>query len=293
MHTKLCQLLYKPYPRCGVDMKKFNLHLVSDSTGDTVGSVARAALAQFDDVEAEEFNWTMVRTLSQLDKVLESVKENPGPILYTLVDNSLRDRMKLFCASRNIPCIPVLSSIVAELSTYLNVEVHALPGKQHALDEEYFGRVDAINYALAHDDGQAHWELDEADIVLVGVSRTSKSPTCMYLAYKGFKTANVPFVLDCPLPEILEKLEKPLVIGLTINPERLLHIRKSRLQSLSQEQHSNYIDMEYMQREIAESRKLFQKHQWPVIDVTKRSVEETAATIMQYEKKHQEKIKSA
>jgi len=270
-------------------MKKFNIHLVSDSTGETVSGVARAALAQFDDVEPEEFIWTLVRSQAQLEKVLEGIRENPGVVMYTLVDNALRDQLKLECARRGLPCIAVIANVVTELSTYLGQEIHALPGRQHALDEDYFSRVDAINYSLAHDDGQAHWELTDADIILVGVSRTSKSPTCMYLAYKGYKTANVPFVLDCPLPVELEQMTKPLVIGLTINPERLQQIRKTRLQSLNQEHDSNYTDLDYMQREIAESRKLFQKHQWPVIDVTRRSVEETAATILQHLKKHREK----
>jgi regulator of PEP synthase PpsR (kinase-PPPase family) len=271
-------------------VKKFNIHLVSDSTGETVGSVARAALAQFDDVEPEEFIWTLVRSTAQLEKVIEGIRENPGAVMYTLVDNGLRDVLKLECAKRGLPCIAVLANVVNELSSYLGEEIHALPGRQHALDEDYFSRVDAINYSLTHDDGQGHWELSDADIILVGVSRTSKSPTCMYLAYKGYKTANVPFVLDCPLPTELEQMTKPLVIGLTINPERLQQIRKTRLQSLNQEHDSNYIDMDYMQREIAESRKLFQKHKWPVIDVTRRSVEETAATILQHLKKHQEKL---
>lgn len=270
-------------------MKKFNLHLVSDSTGETVNSVSRAALAQFDDVEPEEFVWTLVRSPAQIEKVIEGIRENPGVVMYTLVDNALRDQLKLECARRGLPCIAVLANVVSELSSYLGQETHALPGKQHALDEEYFLRVDAINYALAHDDGQAYWELEEADIILVGVSRTSKSPTCMYLAYKGYKTANIPFVLDCPLPPSLEEVKKPLIIGLTINSERLQQIRKTRLQSLNQEQDTNYVDLDYMRREIGESRKLFQKHKWPVIDVTKRSVEETAATILQYLKKRQEK----
>lgn len=271
-------------------MKKFNLHLVSDSTGETVSSVARAALAQFDDVEPEEFGWTLVRTRQQLERVIESINENPGIVMYTLVDNNLRDMLKIECSRRGLPCIAVLANVVNEISSYLGQETHALPGKQHVLDEDYFTRVDAINYALAHDDGQAHWELEEADIVIVGVSRTSKSPTCVYLAYKGYKTANIPFVLDCPLPPSLETLKKPLVVGLTIGPERLQQIRKTRLQSLKQEQDTSYVDMEHMQQEIAESRKLYRKHKWPVIDVTKRSVEETAATIMQYLRKHQEKL---
>jgi regulator of PEP synthase PpsR (kinase-PPPase family) len=274
-------------------MKKFNLHLVSDSTGETVGSVARAALVQFENVDPEEFTWTMVRSKSQLEKVIEGIHANPGPVMFTLVDSALRDQLKLECARRGLPCIAVIAGVLSELSNYFGEETHGSVGKQHELNEEYFTRVDAINYALAHDDGQAHWELEDADIVLVGVSRTSKSPTCVYLAYKGFKSANIPFVLDCPLPPSLEALKKPLVVGLTINPERLFQIRKTRLQSINQEIDTNYVDMEYMQREIAESKKLFQKHRWPVIDVTKRSVEETAATIAQYHKKHMEKMERA
>ncbi|MDX1974648.1 MAG: pyruvate, water dikinase regulatory protein [Rickettsiales bacterium] len=270
-------------------MKKFNLHLVSDSTGETVGSIARAALVQFQDVEAEDFTWTLVRTKTQLEKVIESIKENPGVVMYTLVDRELRDLLKKECALRGLPCIEVLANVISELSAHLGLESKAQPGKQHELNEEYFQRVDAINYALTHDDGQAHWELEDADIVLVGVSRTSKSPTCVYLAYKGLKAANIPFVPECPLPPILEELKSPLVVGLTISPDRLQQIRKTRLQSLKHEEDTNYVDMEQLQREVAESRKLFNKHRWPVIDVTKRSVEETAATIMQYFKKHQEK----
>lgn len=271
-------------------MKKFNLHLVSDSTGETVGSIARAALAQFDDVDAEEYDWTLVRTKAQMERILEAIRENPGPVLYTLVDNDLRDMLKIECSRRGLPCIAVLTAVVSELSAYLGIETHAMPGKQHMLNEDYFSRVDAINYALAHDDGQAHWELEEADIVLVGASRTSKSPTCVYLAYKGYKTANIPFVLGCPLPPSLETLKKPLIVGLTISPERLQQIRKSRLQSIKQDNDTNYVDLEQVEQEVKESRKLFTKFRWPVIDVTKRSVEETAATILQHLRKHQEKI---
>ena len=270
-------------------MKKFNLHLVSDSTGETVGSVARAALAHFDDVEAEEFSWTLVRTKTQMERIIESIRENPGAVMYTLVDNNLRDMLKMECARRGLPCIAILSTAVSELSSFLGLETHASPGKQHELNEDYFTRVDAISYALAHDDGQAHWDLEDADIVIVGVSRTSKSPTCVYLAYKGYKTANVPFVLGCPLPPSLETLKKPLIVGLTISTDRLQQIRKTRLQSLKHEEDTNYVDMEQMQQEIAESRKLFNQYKWPVIDVTRRSVEETAATIVQYLKKHQDK----
>jgi len=271
-------------------MKKFNLHLVSDSTGETVSSVARAALAHFDDVEPEEFSWTLVRTKTQMERIIEAIRENPGAVMYTLVDNQLRDMLKMECARRGLPCIAILATVVSELSTFLGLETHASPGKQHELNEEYFTRVDAIGYALAHDDGQAHWDMEDADIILVGPSRTSKSPTCVYLAYKGYKAANIPFVLGCPLPASLETLRKPMIIGLTISPDRLQQIRKTRLQSLKQEDDTNYVDMDHMQQEIAESRKLYNQHKWPVIDVTRRSVEETAATILQYLKKHQEKV---
>lgn len=266
-----------------------HLHLVSDSTGETVGSVARAALAQFDEVEVEEFSWTLVRTKTHMQKVLTAIAEKPGPVLYTLVDKELRNALIKECSKLQLPCIAVLSNIVSELSSFMGVKSHAQPGKQHVLDDEYFTRVDAINYALAHDDGQAHWELEEADIVLVGASRTSKSPTCMYLAYKGLKAANVPFVVGCPLPPSLETLKSPLIIGLTIGSERLQQIRKSRMQSLKQDEETSYAAADYVDEEIKQSRKLFSKYRWPVIDVTRRSVEETAATIVQHYKKHTDK----
>lgn len=270
-------------------MKHFHLHLISDSTGETVSSVARAALAQFIDIEPEEHIWSLVRTRTQMEKVIAGLDYHPGIVLYTLVEPFLRDILKAECLKRSLPCIPVLATVVGELATYLGVEAHARPGRQHELNEEYFSRVEAINFALAHDDGQAHWDLADSDIVLVGPSRTSKSPTCVYLAYRGYKAANIPFVMDCPLPPALEELTKPLIVGLTIDPERLLQIRKTRLQSLKQEADTNYVEMEKIQHEIAESRKLYSKHRWPVIDVSRRSVEETAANIIQHFQKHFEK----
>lgn len=270
-------------------MKRFNLHLVSDSTGETVSSVARAALVQFEGVDADEHLWTLVRTKSQMEKVLSGIKENPGAVMYTLVDVELREMLRKECLQLKQPCIAVLNGVVSELSAYLGLETHAVAGKQHQLDEEYFTRVDAINYALAHDDGQGHWELEHADIVLVGPSRTSKSPTCMYLAYKGFKTANIPYVMGCPLPPILSDLTRPLVVGLTISPDRLQQIRKTRLQSLKQEDDTNYVDGDHIQRELDEAQKYFRQNRWPVIDVTKRSVEETAAQIIQQYQKHKER----
>ena len=273
----------------GLFMKSFHLHLVSDSTGETVSSVSRAALVQFEDVEPEEHIWTLVRTKGQLEKVLAGIDAHPGVVMFTLVSRELRRTLRQHCDAKRIPCIPVLGPVIKEFEQYLGKEGSRNPGKQHELTEDYFSRVEAINYALAHDDGQATWELDDADVVLVGVSRTSKSPTCVYLAYRGFKAANVPFVLDCPLPDNLEQLKNPLIVGLTIGTDRLMQIRKTRLQSLKEEKEPNYIDIELVEKEIAESRKLYRKHGWPVIDVTRRSVEETAATIIQLLTKRREK----
>ncbi len=270
-------------------MKEFHLHLVSDSTGETVSSVARATIAQFDDVEPSEHIWPLIRTKGQLEKVLAGIDSHPGVVMYTLVDKNLRDVLKAECLKKSLPCIPVLAPIIAELTTYLGIESSTLPGRQHELDEKYFSRVEAVNFTLAHDDGQATWDLTGADIILVGVSRTSKSPTCVYLAHRGFKAANIPYVSNCPLPPDLEELTKPLIVGLTIGADRLIQIRKTRLQSLKQEEDTNYVDIEKVEQEILESKRLFQKNKWPVIDVTRRSVEETAATIIQYFHERMEK----
>lgn len=270
-------------------MKSFHLHLVSDSTGETVSSVSRAALAQFDGVDAEEHSWTLVRTRALMEKAIAGITNNPGMVLYTIVDQKLRDMLKAECQRMSIPCIPVIAGIVSEMATYLQINASDMPGRQHELNDEYFSRVEAINYALAHDDGQSHWDLEDADIVLVGPSRTSKSPTCIYLAYRGYKAANIPYVMGCPLPPSIDSLKKPLMVGLTIDVDRLLQIRRTRLQSLKQEEETNYIDIDQVKKELAESRKFYMQHRWPIIDVTRRSVEETAAQIIQLHQKRLEK----
>lgn len=266
-------------------MKEFHLHLVSDSTGETVSSVSRAALAQFEDAHAKEHVWSLVRTKGQIEKVILALDEYPGVVMFTLVNDELRSLLRNECEKRNLPCIPVLGPAIRELSLYLNAEASHRPGMQHELSATYFDRVDAINFALAHDDGQGHWELEDADIVVVGVSRTSKSPTCVYLAYRGYKPANIPFVNDCPLPENLKTLKGPLMVGLTIDIERLLQIRKTRLQTLSSDEFTNYVDKEEVEREIEASKRLYREQGWPIIDVTRRSVEETAALIIQMRQK--------
>ena len=271
-----------------------HVHLVSDSTGETVNAVSRAAVAQFENLDIQEHLWSLVRTKAQMEKVLGQIAAQPGPVMYTIVNRPLREYLKAECLKLQIPCIPVLVPILRELSGYFGEETTRLPGRQHELNDEYFSRIEAINYTLAHDDGQVTWDLDEADIVLVGVSRTSKSPTCVYLAYRGLRAANVPFVSGVPMPETLSTAKRPLIVGLTLNPERLVEIRKSRLTSLNQGDHqSTYVDMEKVIAEVEESKKFFRKHGWPVINVTNRSVEETAANVFQYFQRRQEQRHAA
>jgi len=274
-----------------VSGKTINIHLVSDSTGETLSSVARAVLSQFEGVNSNDFIWPLIRTKLQLEKVIESIAENPGIIMYTIMQDDLMEELKKECFKLKIPCIPVLSHIIAEFSNYLGMNISHTIGRQHLLDAEYFSRVEAISYTLNHDDGQSTWDLYDADIVIVGVSRTSKSPTSVYLSCRGYKTANIPFVSIETIPTTIYDLKKPLIVGLTINPEKLVQIRQSRLSSLGQESGTDYINIESIKSEISESRKLFAKLNSPVIDVTKRSVEETAAKIIQLfqEKKLKEK----
>ena len=258
--------------------KLINIHLVSDSTGETLSSVARAVLSQFEGVDSNDFIWPLIRTKPQLERVMESIAQDQGIVMYTILQDELIESLKRHCFELKIPCIPVLSHIIGEFSNYLGMHISHTVGRQHLLDGEYFSRVEAISYTLNHDDGQSTWDLYDADIVIVGVSRTSKSPTSVYLSCRGHKTANVPFVSLETIPTSIYDLKKPLIVGLTINPEKLVQIRQTRLASLGKEMGSDYIDLE---NEVAESRKLFAKLNCPIIDVTKRSVEETAAKIIQ------------
>lgn len=261
--------------------KIINLHLISDSTGETLISVARAVMSQFENVEAKEFMWPLTRTKAQIEKVKESITQSPGIVLYTILEDDLTESIKKHCSDLQIPYVPVLTPIIATFSNYLGMNISNVIGRQHLLDDQYFSRVEAINYTMNHDDGQAHWDLYDADILLVGVSRTSKSPTSVYLSCRGYKTANIPFVSVETVPPSIFDLKKPLIVGLIINPEKLIQIRQSRLISLGQETPTDYIDLEAVKQEVAQSRKLFAKLNCPVIDVTKKSVEETAVRIIQ------------
>jgi len=263
-------------------MKKItNLHLISDSTGETLVSMARAVLSQFENVEAKEFIWPLTRNQTQIEKAKESIAKNPGIVMYTILQDDLIEDLKKYCYDLQLPCIPALSPIIAAFSSYLGMNINNVIGRQHSLDKNYFSRVEAINYTMTHDDGQSTWDLYEADIVLVGVSRTSKTPTSIYLSCRGYKTANIPFVSIETIPNTIFDLKKPLIVGLMINPEKLIQIRQSRLTSLGQEIATDYINLELVKNEVDEARKLFAKLNCPIIDVTKKSVEETAARIIQ------------
>lgn len=274
-----------------MNKKIINIHLISDSTGETLSSVARAVLSQFEGVESNDFIWPLVRTKPQLDRVMESITKDPGIVMYTILHDELIEDLKKQCYKMKVPCIPVLSHIIGEFSKYLGMNISQTIGRQHLLDGEYFSRVEAISYTITHDDGQSSWDLYDSDIVIIGVSRTSKSPTSVYLSCRGYKTANIPFVSIETIPATVYDLKKPLIVGLTINPEKLMQIRQTRLALLGQEMGIDYVDLESIKNEIAESRKLFAKLNCSIIDVTRRSVEETAAKIIQLvqEKKIKEK----
>lgn len=262
-------------------MTVHHLHLVSDATGETINSVARACLVQFEGIDPVEHVWSLIRTKGQMEKALAGIAKDTGPVLFTLVNEELRDLLVEGCRDINVPCVPVLDPVIHRLAACFGVEISGRPGLQHALDAEYFGRMDAMNFALSHDDGQIPGEIEKADVILVGVSRTSKTPTCIYLANRGLKVANVPVVPNCPLPDGLLDARQAFIVGLTSDPARLVQVRRVRLKMIAQgHDDTDYVDPVSVREEVAFARKLYQKHDWPVIDVTRRSIEETAATIM-------------
>ncbi len=253
---------------------------MSDATGETVVSAARACVSQFEGVLAIEHFWNLVRNDRQLDLVIEELEANPGPVLYTLTDENHRRRLDEVCRNLGVPCIAILDSIFSALTKYLERARLPQPGRQHALDSVYFNRMDAMDFALSHDDGQGARDLFEADVVLVGVSRTSKTPTSLYLANRGIKAANIPFVPGAALPQELFEENGPFVVGLTIDPERLVQVRRHRLRHLNQNEDMPYAEIDAVKDEVREARRTFSRHGWPAIDVTRRSIEETAAEII-------------
>lgn len=259
----------------------FHLHLISDATGETLITVARAAAAQYARVMPVEHMHPLVRTQKQLDRVLGEIEEAPGIVLYTLLEKGLVDRLESKCRELGLPCLSILGPVLHLFQAYLGAETTHKVGAQHTLNAEYFRRIDALNYTMLHDDGQQTDDLEEADVILVGVSRTSKTPTSIYLANRGVKTANVPLVPGVPLPSELERLQHPLIVGLFATPERIVQIRQNRLLGLKAHRDDDqYIDRAAVAEEIAASRRLCGKHNWPLIDVTRRSIEETAAAVL-------------
>jgi [pyruvate, water dikinase]-phosphate phosphotransferase / [pyruvate, water dikinase] kinase len=259
----------------------FHLHLVSDSTGETLITVARAAAAQYATMAPVEHVYPAVRTGKQLDRVLADIEEEPGVVLYTLLDPELTTRLEETCRHLGLPCLSILGPVLRLFQSYLGAESTHKVGAQHMLNAEYFKRIDALNYTMLHDDGQMVDDLEEADVILVGVSRTSKTPTSIYLANRGVKTGNVPLIHGAPVPSTLENLRRPLVVGLTATPERIVQIRQNRLLGLKAHRDDDlYIDRQAVTEEIAFSRRLCAKHNWPIIDVTRRSIEETAAAVI-------------
>lgn len=259
----------------------FHLHLISDSTGETLIAAGRAAAAQFQSAQALEHVYPLIRNARQLTKVLEAIDEKPGIVLYTIVDRELSDLVGKRCREMNVPCVAVLDPVVDIFQSYLGAPSRRRVGAQHVMDADYFARIEALNFTMDHDDGQFPNDFDEADVVLVGISRTSKTPTSIYLANRGIKTANIPLVPGMALPEGLFKATRPLIVGLIATADRISQVRQNRVLGSTQGfQGGDYADRATIAEELKYARALCARHNWPIIDVTRRSIEETAAAIV-------------
>jgi hypothetical protein len=266
-----------------VDNRKnfFHLHLISDSTGETLISAGRAAAAQFQSSYALEHVYPLVRNRKQLTHVLQAVDAEPGIVLYTIVDEDLAAMIDMRCREMGVPCVNVLEPVVELFQTYLGAPSRRRVGAQHALNSGYFARIEALNYAMDHDDGQMPETYDEADVILVGISRTSKTPTSIYLANRGIKTANVPIVPGMELPDAIYRAKRPLIVGLIATTDRISQVRENRELGASPGlDHQTYTDRASIQEELKHARMLCARNNWPIIDVTRRSIEETAAAIV-------------
>ena len=261
-------------------MARLHLHLVSDSTGETLEMIAKAALAQFDDADVVRHFWPMVRSQAHLDRILADITASPGLVIFTVVSLDIRKLLEERCHAMGLPCVPALDAVIDSLENMFGQQAKARPGRQHTMDAAYFARVEAIQFTIAHDDGVGWEDWEEADIVLAGVSRSSKTPTSIYLANRGYKVANIPIVVESPPPPALFGLRSPLVVGLTTAPERLIQVRRNRLLSLNQMPETPYVDADRVGREVQYARRMFADNAWPVIDVTRRSIEETAAAVI-------------
>jgi hypothetical protein len=261
--------------------KTLVLHLVSHASGELIEMLARQAVAQFDGVQVERRLWKMVRRLGQVPEILAAVAESPGYLLHSISHSDIRAALEAGCERLGVPCQFALEPLISGLAAHTGAAVEFHTSSGEAFDEDYYRRVEAMKYTLAHDDGVASDDLDSADVILVGVSRATKTPTCMYLASRGIKAANVPLVPGAPVPVGLMQAKTPLIVGLTVDPARLIRIRSARLHALQQNAKTQYTDVEALRKEVLAARRLFLLHGWPSIDVTHRSIEQTAAMIIE------------
>jgi regulator of PEP synthase PpsR (kinase-PPPase family) len=268
----------------------FHIHLISDSTGETLVAIMKASAAQFRNATALEHLHTLVRSEENLQSTLEEIKNKPGVVLYTLMNPDRRKTLERFCARNKIPAISVLDQPISMLGRYLGSRMIREVGAQRNLDAEYYNRIEALDFAMAHDDGQNIMGLNNADILLLGISRTSKTPTCIYLANRGYLAGNIPLIPGSPLPTILDEITKPFVVGLIASPDRIVQIREQRLVGLNETDQTDYIDMDRVRDEMRQAKRMFTKKGYKVIDVTRKSIEETSAQIIKAYNSHK-KIK--
>ncbi len=271
---------------------RFTVHLVSDATGTTIHNISRACLAQFDGIDPEEKIWPLVRNVDQLEKILERIAQDPGPVLFTLIDENHRRILQNKCHEIGIPSMAILDPVMKGFSAYLGLSPRGVPGLQHAIDQDYFERMEAVDFALSYDDGRNLEGIEDADVILIGVSRTSKTPTCIFLAKRGIRAANIPLCPGVPFPEQVTEITGPLFVGLLHSVENLVHMRRNRLHvegHADQYEGNAYLDFEAVKEELRDARKLFSRHGWPVIDTSRRSVEETAAEIQNLLQAHRDK----
>ncbi len=261
--------------------EKYNVYLVSDSTGETLDRIFLSLKSQFSNFEYEKKEFAFVRTEQQIDKIIKECEKIENPlILYTIVETKLAKYISIKSEKNNVPCFGILGNLILSFSKLLNQKAIHKPSAQHVLDDDYYKRIEAIQYTMAHDDGKKVDDINDADVILLGVSRTSKTPTSIYLANRGYKTVNVPLILEQKIPEGLSSNNKSCIIGLVADPERLADIRRNRVAIMKDHKLKDYTDLTFIKDEVENSKKLFKRNNWPIIDVTRRSVEETAASIL-------------
>ena len=260
----------------------YQIYLISDSTGETLDRIFLAIKAQFKNIDYKVHSYSFTRTENQILKILSDAESYSNSVIfYTIVDNDLAKYLSNTSNSKKIPCFGILGDLILSFSKLLNQKASNLPSAQHVLDDEYYKRIEAIQFTMNHDDGNSIKEIDKSDIILLGVSRTSKTPTSIYLANKGFKTSNIPLINNNSIPKILKEDPKiSCVIGLNTEPERLADLRKNRMNSLKETENKTYTDIDKIKKEVEEAKNTFRKYKWPMIDVTRKSVEETAASVI-------------